>query len=68
MRTKIIKNNGFNPIWNESISFETDDEEVNMILFKVFDDDGTLLCWNAISVDCLLEGIRVVEMKDQELK
>ena len=39
-----------------------------MLVFKIYDADSlgkdTLLCFNAINISCLREGIRVVNMKD----
>ena len=67
-KTKIIQNNGLNPVWNEEVTYEAEEEEINMIVFKIFDDDNTILCWNALPIECLKEGIRVVEMKDPQLK
>ena len=71
LRTKVIDNNGFNPVWNERVLFEADREEISFIVFKVFDQDKlgiTLLCWNAVAVECLRTGLRVVAMKDKQLR
>ncbi len=54
------------------VSYEVDDMELNFLLVKVYDKDSTskdcLLCWNAVRVECLQSGIRVLELKDLELK
>jgi hypothetical protein len=34
-----------------------------MLVISVHDDDKTRLCWNALSVDCLQQGIRAIEMR-----
>jgi hypothetical protein len=39
-----------------------------MLLFKVHDQDRmgeTVLCVNALSLDCIRPGVRVVSMKDK---
>lgn len=69
--SKVIDNNGFNPVWNETVTFDFVDEEISMLVFKVFDLDLTgssLLCENAISVECIRQGIRVVQMRDSNHK
>lgn len=70
-KSKVIENNGFNPVWNESTSFDFIEEEINMLVFKVYDMDmtgSTLLCANAFNVECIRHGIRVVQMKDNRHK
>ncbi len=68
LKTKKVQNNGLNPVWNESKTFIGDEEEINMLVFKIYDADSlgkdTVLCFNAINISCLREGIRVVNMKD----
>ena len=38
-KTKSIKNNGFNPIWNEDFSFVVNCPELAIVKFAVKDDD-----------------------------
>ncbi|CDW90514.1 1-phosphatidylinositol-bisphosphate phosphodiesterase eta-2 [Stylonychia lemnae] len=71
VKTKFIKNNGFNPIWSKEFKFKYIDGELNFLIFKVYDMDetgDTLLCWNAVNIECLRKGIRVITMKDNKLK
>jgi hypothetical protein len=64
LKTKIIDDNGFNPEWNESVSFEVFEQEINMIVLRVKDNDNTLLCWNALCLDVLhKKGTFAVEMR-----
>ena len=37
-----------------------------MLVISVHDDDKTLLCWNAISLDCLKSGTRAIEMRHED--
>jgi hypothetical protein len=37
-----------------------------MLVISVHDDDKTLLCWNAISLDCLNQGTRAIEMRHED--
>ena len=62
-RTEVVENNGLNPIWNKQHTFKVNEQEINMLLISVHDDDKSLLCWNALSVDCLSSGIRAIEMR-----
>lgn len=69
LKTKIVNNNGLNPVWNSpKSSFSIAESEINLLVFKVFDDDDTLLCWNAISTEYLRQGYRAVELKSPTLK
>jgi hypothetical protein len=66
IRTEIVGNNGFNPVWkkNSSSNFQVIEGEINMLLIKVKDDDKTLLCWNVLVIDCLKNGYRAIPMRD----
>ena len=63
MQTEVVKNNGLNPIWNKQCTFTINQDEINMLVVSVHDNDKTLLCWNALSCDCIQEGIRAIEMR-----
>ena len=68
LKTKIVDNNGLNPIWNEKVQFEVVDDEINMLIVRVHDDDNTLLCWNALPISSLKLGWRAVDMRAPDLK
>ncbi|KAK9383500.1 PLC-like phosphodiesterase [Kockiozyma suomiensis] len=56
MRTRIIRNNGFNPIWNEKISFELQGSliELAFLRFQVYSTDGTVFgvfCGRLVSLE-----------------
>ena len=62
LKTPIIQNNGLSPVWKTKGKFAMVKDEVNILLVKVFDDDDTLLCWNAFPANCLRPGYRAIEM------
>ena len=62
LKTPIVKNNGLNPRWNTKGKFAMVKDEINILLVKVFDDDDTLLCWNAFPANCIRSGYRAIEM------
>ena len=69
--SKVIENNGFNPVWNEEVCYHFIKHEINILVIKVWDEDPSaksLLCWNAIDISTIRKGYRVVEMKDMTLK
>ena len=60
----MIDDNGFDPLWDETFQFKLEKEELNFLVVKVFDRDGTktntLLCWNAIPIHAMRCGVRNV--------
>ena len=70
-KSKVIDDNGFNPVWNESFTFSFEELENAMLVIKVFDMDKlstTLLGQRAIALGCLRQGYRVIEMLDKNFK
>ena len=68
MQTPVVKNNGLNPVWRVKTQFKITEGEVNLLVIKVQDDDNTLLCWNALPLNCIRAGYRTIEMKSPDLK
>jgi hypothetical protein len=69
LKTKIIDDNGFNPVWDESVEFPITQQEINLVVLRVKDNDGTLLCWNALCLDVLhTHGTFAVEMRGPDLR
>jgi len=62
--TKVIRNNGYSPLWNESFEFEFKESIFDILLFSVFDEDRTLLGYYSITVESIRKGYRVVNLKD----
>jgi Ca2+-dependent lipid-binding protein len=71
-KTKVVDDNGNCPIWNETTTFQVETEEVNFIIFKVFDVDvggkKNLLAWNAIPLHVLRCGVRNVRLRNKNLE
>ena len=64
IQTDVVKDNGLNPVWNKECTFEYNEQEISMLVVSVHDNDKTLICWNALSVDRLLhQGIHAIEMR-----
>lgn len=64
VKTAVVKNNGLNPIWQvKSKEVTVIEDEINMLVFRVYDDDDTLLCLNVIPVVSLRSGYGAVDMK-----
>ena len=38
-KSKVVDDNGFNPVWNESFTFTFEEFENAMLVIKVFDSD-----------------------------
>ena len=71
MTTKVVDNNGFNPIWKETFKFEIRKPELAVLTFQVLDHDvvgkNTKICQYAITMNMIRTGIRVVHMLDTNL-
>ena len=66
-KTKMVPNNGFNPIFGENFTFEVYCPEIAILVFQVFDQDNLSnekIGSYAIPVDCLRPGFRVVPLKN----
>jgi len=64
--TKTVNNNGFNPVWNETISFTVERPDIAIVLIQVFDEDklskDDFVAQSAIPVANLREGYRSVQL------
>eukprot|EP00026_Physarum_polycephalum_P008931 Phypoly_transcript_09038.p1 GENE.Phypoly_transcript_09038~~Phypoly_transcript_09038.p1 ORF type:complete len:323 (+),score=28.40 Phypoly_transcript_09038:393-1361(+) len=69
-RTKVIQNDGFNPQWNEKVSFELKRADLAQILFEVLDQDrmgkDDFLGYGSIPVPCIKQGYRSVQLYDSK--
>lgn len=68
----MVKNNGFNPVFELQCTFKVSCPELCVIVFKVFDQEGglqkdTKLGWYAIPFHCIREGYRVVPLLNSNL-
>jgi hypothetical protein len=66
-QTRVIDNNGFNPVFNESFSFETQMKSLGLLYIAVYDSDqfdaDDFIAYATIPLNCLREGIRNVHLK-----
>jgi Ca2+-dependent lipid-binding protein len=69
-RSNIVKNNGFNPIFNFTVDFQISCPDLAFIIVKVFDKDvlqDDRLGMNVVSVMSLRRGYRVLPLLDSKL-
>lgn len=63
--TKVVQNNGFNPVWNEKFTFPIRMMEICMVTFRVYSKSvfkNHLLCQYSIPISCVRNGFRVLPL------
>jgi len=69
-KTKVVKNNGFNPVWKNEFKFPLTRPELALLMFLVKDSDvlssDDLIAQFALPVDCIRNGYRCIPMKDSQ--
>eukprot|EP01041_Mallomonas_annulata_P001697 gene1697-3289_t len=71
-KTKTIKNNGFNPVFDEVFEFKVRHPDVAMLVFRVFDEDelntqqADFIAFSAIPINCVRQGLRSVSLYDEK--
>ena len=66
-KTATVQNNGFNPLFGETFSFDVYCPEIATLVFQVWDQDkmsNEKIGSYAIPVDCLRTGYRIVPLKN----
>ncbi|CAE7492885.1 plcd4 [Symbiodinium microadriaticum] len=67
-RTKTVKNNGFNPYWNEVFRLKVSDPDLSQLYIQVKDEDDLnkdgFIGYSSIPIDCLCSGFRTIELYD----
>ncbi|XP_068245715.1 1-phosphatidylinositol 4,5-bisphosphate phosphodiesterase delta-4-like isoform X3 [Palaemon carinicauda] len=67
-RTKVVKNNGFNPVWNETLELNIKVPQVSLIYFSLRDDSSyardPVLGLSGIPFNSLSTGYRYVRFRD----
>lgn len=61
VKTSVIQNNGFNPQWNETVSFTLNFPELVLLRFAVYDSDryvDDFIGYYVIPMSCLQQGYR----------
>jgi uncharacterized protein YjbI with pentapeptide repeats len=71
-KTKVVKNNGFNPVWNNDFKFALHQPELAILLLTVSDSDmvssDDFIAQYAINVTDVREGYRHAVLKDRKGK
>eukprot|EP00027_Filamoeba_sp_ATCC50430_P001013 CAMPEP_0168555584 /NCGR_PEP_ID=MMETSP0413-20121227/8417_1 /TAXON_ID=136452 /ORGANISM="Filamoeba nolandi, Strain NC-AS-23-1" /LENGTH=837 /DNA_ID=CAMNT_0008586453 /DNA_START=37 /DNA_END=2550 /DNA_ORIENTATION=- len=71
-KTKVVKNNGFNPVWNNDFKFPIHVPELAILLFTVSDSDmvssDDFIAQYSINVTDVREGFRHAVLKDRKGK
>jgi len=62
--TKVIKNNGYSPRWDESFDYDFQESSMAIMVMNVYDEDRTLLAYYSIMVESIRRGYRVIPLKD----
>jgi len=62
--TQIVNDNLHNPYFDTEFAFDIIHEEIDMIMFEVFDKKENLLFYYSIPVDCMRTGYRTIPLKD----
>jgi len=68
-RTQTIKNNGFNPVWNERKQFTVRCPQLALVLFRVRDDGwigDTTVADYCLPMRCMQTGYRMIALKDHQ--
>jgi len=69
-KTKTVKNNGFNPLWNTEIKIPLTCPDLAVLLFTVWNEDlvakNYFIAQYALDVTNVREGYRVVPLKDKK--
>lgn len=68
-RSKVIQNNGFNPHWDEKVSFDLTRADLAEVLFEIYDQDklskDDFIGFAAIPISSLKPGYRSVNLYDK---
>jgi len=71
-KTKVIKNNGFNPVWKADFKMAISNADLGIISFIISDSDvissDDLIGYYSLSLSCLREGYRHIPLRDGQGK
>lgn len=72
-RTKVVRNNGFDPQWNQTFDFPLTASELGIFLIAIYDKrerfaKDRLICYYSIPVECIRAGYRVMHLFDKKGK
>jgi len=64
-----VRNNGFNPVWNETQQFTVTCPQLALVFFRVFDNDSfavdAVVAEYALPMRCLQTGYRMIALRDR---
>lgn len=67
--TKVINDNGFNPVWNETFEFSIHSPDLTLIRFSVYDKDvnsDDFICSSTVNLNSCVMGYRHVPLRDSK--
>ncbi|KAL4224544.1 phosphatidylinositol phospholipase C [Mactra antiquata] len=67
-KTSVVKNNGFKPVWNETLTFEIDVPELALARFVVYDSDRYLddfIGYYVVPINSIVQGYRHFPLFDK---
>jgi len=66
-QTKVVDNNGFNPVFNETFTFDAKMKSLGLLYVAVYDSDqfdsDDFIAYATIPVTCLKPGIRNIDLR-----
>lgn len=69
-KTKVVKNNGFNPIWKAEFKFAIHNPDLSLVLFTVFDSDrftnDDFIAQYSLPLHSIREGYRTIPLRDSQ--
>ena len=69
-QSKVIENNGFNPVWNQKFEFGIRMAEIALLSFRVYNKTflgKSKIAQYAIPIECIRNGYRVVPLYGKDL-
>jgi len=69
-KSRVVRMDGFNPYWNEAISFELTRPELAQIIFEVYESDSTgkddFLGYSSVPIPSIKPGYRTASLYDSK--
>ena len=68
--TRVIDNNGFNPVFNEIFEFDVHNPDVSSLTFVVLDSDSLgqteFIAYSSMPINCIRSGLRSVSLYNKQ--
>jgi len=72
VKTKVVSNNGFHPVWDETMRFSTERSDLGILVIEVFDEDklskNEFIGFAAFPLSSLREGYRSVHLFNSKME